>query len=174
MPKTKEQKKTILGNLEDLLKRAKSLVLINYYGLKVKEIGQLRKALKNCDCQYVVAKKTLLRRAMDRTGLKDIDLDKIVGGLGLILGFKDEVAPAKLAMQFGKEFEKMKIHGGILDGKLVGPEQIKQLSLLPPKDRLLAQVVWTLKGPLSGLVNVTQGNIRSLVYVLQAVANKKS
>lgn len=179
MAKTKEQKKKMLQNLEDLLKRAKSLVLIDYYGLKVKEVNQLRKSLKDANCRYLVAKKTLLKRALDKLGLKHIDIDKIIGGIGLIFGLEDEIMPIKLAVNFNKEHGKMKIHGGIFSAKggemeFVSSEKIKSLAKLPNREQLKAQVVWVINSPLLGFINVLQGNLRNLVYTLKAIQDKKS
>lgn len=173
MAKTKEQKEKILKNLEDLFKKAKSVVMIDYYGLKVKEINQLRKLLKEVGCNYLVVKKTLLNRALAELGFKDINLDKLTGGLGLIFGLEDEIAPAKLITQFSKDHEKMRIHGGFFNQKFIETSTVKALAKLPTRDQLRAQIVWLIKSPLTGLVNVLHGNLRNLVYVLEAIKNKK-
>jgi large subunit ribosomal protein L10 len=172
MAKTKEKKIEFVKNLEDWLKRAKSLVLINYYGLKVKEINELRKILKQAECKYVVVKKTLLKHTLEKLGLKNINIDKITGGVGLILGMADEIVPAKLAINFNKEHEKMQIHGGIFNNELIGPEQVQELSKLPTKEQLKAKLVWLIKSPLQNMINVLHGNLRSLIYILSQIKNK--
>lgn len=172
MAKTKEQKKKFLENLEDLLKKTKSLALIDYYGLKVKEINHLRRLLKGANCQYLVTKKTLLKRALDKMAWK-IDIDKLSGGIGIIFGLEDEVMPAKLIIQFSKDHGKVKIHGGILNQKFIDETQIKELAQLPTKKQLKMQVVWVIKSPLSGFVNVLRMNLQNLIYVLGEIKKKK-
>lgn len=167
---SKQQKEKMLQNLENLLKKAKSWVLIDYYGLKVKEINQLRRSLKEMGCKYLVAKKTLLKRVLNKLNL-NINIDQIIGGIGLILGLEDEVAPAKLSIQFAREHEKMKIHGGIFDQELINEAQIKELAKLPNKEQLRTRAIWIMKSPLSGLVNVLQGNLRNLIYILLRIKN---
>lgn len=174
MPKTKSQKQEMMQNLEDLFNKTKSVVLIDYFGLKVKEINQLRRLLKDVGCQYLVAKKTLLKRTLDKLGKGVEELDKFVGGIGVIFGISDEVSPAKISVQFNKDHEKMRIHGGILEGKLIDAQMVRNLAKLPSREQLTAQLVWTIKSPLSGLANVLQGNIRNLVYALEAIKSKKS
>ena len=151
----------------------KSLVLIDYYGLKVKEINELRKNLKAVGCQYVVTKKTLLRRALEKIGLNIIDLKKIIGGIGLILGFEDEISPVKTAVTFSKVHDKMKIQGGILNQIFIDLAQLKQIAALPSREQLLTKVVWTIKAPIQNLVGAMHGNLRKVVYAFQAIAEKK-
>ncbi len=173
MAKTREEKRKEVERLESALKRAKSWVLIDYYGLKVKEINALRKLAKIAAGQYLVTKKTLLKLILSKIGLKDVDIDRITGGIGLILGYQDETWPARTAVQFLKEHEKMKISGGFFAGGFIGPEEIKILAALPDRDELLRRLVWTVKSLMVGLVSVCQGNLRNLVYAFNVITNKK-
>jgi len=174
MAVSRQKKEISLKNLEQSLAKMKSLVLIDYYGLKVKEVNELRKNLKNANCQYVVTKKTLLKKALDKTGLsKFFDLEKIIGGIGLVLGLEDEVAPAKTVMDFSKSHEKMKVQGGIFNQTYIDLVILKQIASLPSKEQLLTQVVYTIQAPLQNLVGVLQGNLRKMVYVFSAIADKK-
>jgi len=173
MAVSRQKKETSLKNLEESLAKMKSLVLIDYYGLKVKEINDLRKNLKAAGCQYVVTKKTLLRKALEKIGLNVIDLKKIIGGIGLVLGLEDEISPVKTVVTFSKDHDKMKIQGGIFNQTFIDLTQLKQLAALPSREQLLTQVVWTIKAPIQNLVGVMNGNLRKLVYAFQAIADKK-
>jgi len=153
MAKTKAQKQDILNQIESALKKMKSAVIVDYYGLPVKDINTLRKAVRNAEnCEYVVTKKTLMNMALKKAGFKDIDIKKLSGGLGIVFGFGDEVTPAKIVATFAKTNEKIKITGGLLEGKLVDEAMIRQLAKIPSKQELLTQLVWTLKAPISALV----------------------
>jgi large subunit ribosomal protein L10 len=173
MALTRTKKESLFNNIKDLAAKMKSLVLINYYGLKVKEINQLRQELRKNNCQYVVAKKTLLKKALKEQGIDETSVDKIEGGIGMVLGMEDEVAPARVVTAFKKDHDKMNIHGGIFNGAFITLEQVKQISNLPSKEQLLAQVVYTIKAPLQSIVGVMQGNLRKLVYAFSAIADKK-
>ena len=172
MAKTKEQKQETVKNLEDQLSKMKSLVFIDYYGLKVNEINQLRRLLKQKACQYLVTKKTLLKLALKKMGLDKIDLDQISGGVGLVFGFESEVAPAKLVANFAKEHEQLKIQGGIFEKEFVKAEMVENLSKLPSKTELITQIMGTIKAPVNNFVHVLKGNLNNLVYVLSSIKNR--
>jgi large subunit ribosomal protein L10 len=172
MAKTKEQKKEIVQNLEEQLSRMKSLVFVDYYGLKVNEIQKLRKMLKQQSCQYLVTKKTLLNIALKNMGLDKIDLDKITGGVGLVFGFESDILPAKMVVNFIKEHEALKIQGGIFEKNFISVEKVDQLAKLPTKPEILGQLLRGLKGPINNFVYALKGNLKNLVYVLSAIKNK--
>ena len=86
---------------------------------------------------------------------------------------EDAVAPAKVAVEFAKKHEALKIKTGLLDNKLMSKEEIMALAALPSKEVLLAKMLGSLNAPISGLVNVLQGTIRNAVYVLEAVRKQK-
>ena len=169
MALSRQQKEKTLQNLEELLKKAKSLVLIDYYGLKVKEINNFKKILKEKNSQYLVTKKTLLKLALKNAGIENINLDALAGGIGLVWSPTDEIEPARLVVKFKKEHEKMKIQGGIFEQEFVGGDKIEILAKLPSKEQLIGQVVGLLKAPLSGLVFTLKGNLRNLVYILGVI-----
>jgi large subunit ribosomal protein L10 len=170
MAKKKEEKKKILENLADLLKKSKSLIFIDYYGLKVKEINQLRKLLKDSGAHYLVGKKTLFKKVLENENLKEIDIDNLIkGGLGIIFCLKDEITPVKTLFQFIREHEKIKIYGGFFDKKIVDVNYLKFLESLPSLEELKTRLVFLLNSPLSGLVNVLKGNLRNLVYILSQI-----
>ncbi|MDO8265140.1 MAG: 50S ribosomal protein L10, partial [Candidatus Parcubacteria bacterium] len=84
----------------------------------------------------------------------------------------DEVMPAKIAYQFSQKNANLKILGGLIEsqrGSLLGTEQVIELAKLSSKEELLARLVGSIAAPMSGFANVLQGNIRNLVYVLNAI-----
>ncbi len=174
MPKNKVQKGEILRTLQERIGSVKSGVFVNFSGIPVKEIDQLRNNCKDEGALYMVAKKTLLRKVLLEKGIQAGDDESITGEVGVILGYTDEITPAKLASSFAKGQQKLKIVGGILEGKVIDEKMILSLSKLPSKQELLAKMVGSMAAPLSGLVGVMQGNLRSLVYVLNSVKEKKS
>ncbi len=168
MALNKEQKKRIVEKLKENIDKQKSMVFVAIEGLKASDIFNLRRTLKEAGCILQVAKKTLLNIAFKDKNF-DFDTEKFQGQLALIFGFEDEIAPAKLAYNFSKENENLKILGGYFENDFREAEEIISLAKIPPREQLLSKVVGSLSAPVSNFVNVLQGNIRSLVYILSKI-----
>lgn len=173
MAKSKQQKELTLGQLAEQLEAAKSVVFADFRGLTVKEATEFRNKARKEDIKVLVAKKTLMRLAFSKAGYEGVDPSKLEGALVMITGMSDEVAPAKLAAEYSKDHEALKIVGGVLERKLVDAAAVKALAKLPSKQELLAKLVGSINAPVSGLVNVLAGNLRGLVNVLNAVKDAK-
>lgn len=128
----------------------------------------MRETLKKDKCRIEVVKKTLLDIVLKDKKIKAVR-NKFAGEVALIFGFEDEVAPAKIIHQFSLKNENIKILGGIFEDKFVGKEEIIALAKLPSKQELYAKVVGTINAPISGFVNVLNGNLRGLVYILSQI-----
>lgn len=165
MALTKAQKQKIIADLKDKIAKQKAMVLVGITGLKVKDLSDLRKKLKANDSNLKVAKKTLIEKAFRESNL-EFDKDKDKEEIALVFGFKDESSSAKTVYQFGLANEKLKILGGFLEGKFKEAEEIIALAQLPTKEELLAKLVGSIASPISGLINVLQGNIKGLIYIL--------
>ena len=174
MPKTKLQKIEIIRKLQDSIKEMKSVVFVNFFGIPVKEISQLRQNCKDQEVEYVVAKKTLLKKVLSESGYQAVAEKNLSGEIAAVFGKKDEILPSKLIFDFAKSHEKMKVVVGILDGRVINANEVMALAKLPSKSELLAKVVGSIASPLSGFVRVLGGNIRSLVCILSAIKEKKS
>lgn len=172
MPKTRAQKSEIVDDLSDKLGRMKSVVFTRISGYTMDDANSLRTKGRSLGVEVMIAKKTLLNRALQSNGFT-IAPDELEGSILTTIGFDDEVAAAKLMAEFTKDRETIKIVGGILEGTFVGSDAIKQLSKLPSREELLAKVVGSLNAPISGFVNVLAGNLRGLVYVLNAIKATK-
>lgn len=174
MPKTKEQKRTILKELSEKVANAKSIIFAKYSGLTVKENEDLRRKLRQDNNEYYVAKKTLFNLALKDKNVSGLDIKGFEGQIAAIFGYQDEVAPAKIVDQFKKDKEgKLEFIGGILENKYINAAEVNNLAKLPSKQELYAQIVGSINAPVSGFVNALAGNIRNLVQVLKAVGEKK-
>lgn len=167
---TQDKKKEVISEVQNHLDRSKLTVLADYKGLNVKETQELRKTLRDEGVGYKVAKNTLVRIAVKaHKNLKDIDESIFNGPTALAFGYDDEVAPAKLLVDFAKSHNALEVLGGFnAAGDVFDADQIKQLAQLPSKDVLRGQLVGTIAAPLSGFVNVLTGNTRGLINVLNA------
>lgn len=168
----RDQKKEIVKDLTESIKSSKSVVFSDYKGLKVKDMTILRKELRKSESDFRVFKKTLLKLALKEAGI-ELDTKKLDGQVAVTVSQTDEVAPAKVIAAFAKKNENLKIVGGLLDLKEMSMAEMGALAKLPGKEELLAKLVGTLNAPISGFVNVLAGNLRGLVQVLKAVAERK-
>lgn len=168
MALTKEQKKRVFETLKEKIAQQKAMVFINFKGLKIKDLFELRSKLKKKGAQFLVAKKTLMRLAFEEKSIK-VDLQKMEGQLALIFGFQDELSPAKIAYQFSQQNENLKILGGFIESQkkeFLSSDAIITLGQLPSQEELLSRLVGSISAPILNLVNVLEGNIKGLIYVL--------
>ncbi|MEK7598756.1 MAG: 50S ribosomal protein L10 [Patescibacteria group bacterium] len=172
MAQTKEQKKSIVKDLAEKLKKSKAVVFSDYKGLAVKDMMALRGELRKEGIDLKVAKKTLINLALKDAGM-EIDARKFESQIALAISSQDEVAAAKIIAKMAKVNENLKMVGGILGVKELTAEEVKALALIPGKQELLARLVGSINAPVSGFVNVLAGNLRGLVNVLTAISDTK-
>jgi len=147
----------------------KAAVFADYTGLSVVKMTELRKRLKSEDAEMKVVKKTLVGLALKNAKIENTEIKKLPGQLALIFGYRDEISPAKLLYNFGKKDEHLKIIGGILGGNFLTSAKMVELAKLPTLEELLTKAVGSIAAPLSGMLNVLQGNLRGLVYILAQI-----
>jgi len=174
MAKSRQRKESEVNNFTEGFKNAKATVFADISALKVVDVSAFRRSAKTEDISISSAKKTLLRRALKDAGIEAVDVDALKGSVSMLFGMGDEIAPAKALEALRKNHESVKVLGGLLEGKWMTSEQIIALAKLPSKQQLIAQVVGTIRAPLSGFVNVLAGNARSLVNVLNSIKDAKS
>lgn len=170
---TKQQKKELVKELTQKANDAKSIIFVDYKGLKVKDIDEIKKSLREAKVEYLVARKTLLEIALKETGVT-MDVRGMDGQVAAAFSYEDEVVASKTLDKFAKTNENLKFFGGVLEGKVMSATEVKALAKLPSKPELLGKLVGTLNAPVSGFVNVLAGNMRGLVQVLNAVKEQKA
>jgi large subunit ribosomal protein L10 len=173
---TRAEKAAAVEQLSQELSRLKLAVMTDYRGLGVSEIEELRGQLREQGMTYRVTKNTLLRiAAHSNSTFKDLDPASFKGPMALAIGFDDEVAPARVIFQYAKKHDALEIVGAITsEGKLLSPTEVKALATLPTREQLLGQLVGTIAAPLSGFVGVMTANVRSIMYVLNALSEARS
>ncbi len=175
MPKesTMKQKREVVNVISDKMKAAKAIVFADYRGLTVEEDTQLRSELRKAGVEYKVVKNTLTRFAAKESGLEELDA-YFNGPTAMASSETDPVAPAKILYEFAKKHANLELKAGVVEGRIIDIDGMKALAELPPKEVLLARVLGGLNAPISGLVNVLNGNIRGLVVALNAIAEQKA
>lgn len=167
---TREQKETIVREVTDDLKGAKSVVFIDYKGLGVTDMTQLKAKLREEGGVCKVMKKKLFFIAAKNSGV-EIDPKALDGQFAVIFSPNDEVSGAKIVYTFAESNENVKILGGMLESDVIDTASITALAKLPSKEELLAKMVGSIKAPVSGFVNVLSGNMRGLVTALKAISS---
>jgi large subunit ribosomal protein L10 len=168
MAKTKEQKKTNLKELKESIKKQKVIVFVDFSGLKVNDMFDLRRKLKEVEGELKVAKKTLINLVFKESGLKS-DIKQLKGEIALVFGYKDEISPAKAVYEISKKNQNLKILGGFFENEFKGAEDFIALAQLSSKEELLARVTGTISAPVTNFVRALQYNIKGLIYTLSAI-----
>ncbi|MBS5037647.1 MAG: 50S ribosomal protein L10 [Fusobacterium sp.] len=154
-----------VAELAERIRRAQSIVLVDYQGINVKDETKLRKSLRESGGEYLVAKNRLFKIALKEAGVEDSFDDILEGTTAFAFGYDDVVAPAKVMNEVSKANAKAKIFnikGGYLTGKRVSEAEVVALASLPSREQLLSMVLNGMLGP-----------VRKLAYGLVAVADKK-
>lgn len=173
MAVTKAQKKETLHELVDCFKKAKSVVFGQYQGTNVKNIRDLRKKLRAGNAEFKVARKTLIALAAKEAGAGEVPESLLDGQVGVAFCYGDEVIGAKTMNDFGKDVESVKIIGAFFEGKFIDGPQAKVIAALPGREQLLAQLVGTLKAPISGFHGTLHSVLSGFVRAMDAVRAKK-
>ncbi|MFD2617366.1 50S ribosomal protein L10 [Terrilactibacillus laevilacticus] len=156
-----EAKKQVVGEITDKLKHSVSTIVVDYRGLDVAEVTELRKQLREAGVDFKVYKNTLIRRATAEAELTALD-EVLTGPTAVAFSPEDVVAPAKVLHTFAKEHKALEIKGGIIEGNYAALEQIQALADLPSREGLLSM-----------LLSVLQAPIRNLALATKAVAEQK-
>mgnify|MGYP001026689109 CR=1 FL=1 len=168
----REKKIQLVNKLTDDLARSTIVIVTNYRGLPVKQITELRHVLAKADADYHVVKNTLTRFAADKASKSQI-MGMIEGPIALAFGYGDVVNLAKALKQYIKSTESpLEIKGGLLENRILTPEEIVNLASLPPKEVLISQLIAHLQAPVRGLYNTLNFPLQGLLNLLQSRAQK--
>jgi len=169
----KEKKAQIVAELKDKFENSSSAVLIDYRGITVAEATVMRNECRDAGVVYKIYKNTLTERAVKELGYEDL-IPYLKGPTAIAFGVDDPVAPAKLLSDTIKKLKKMEFKVGVVEGKVIDVDGIKELASLPSREELIAKMLGSMNAPITGLAMVLSGTIRSLLYALKAVEEQKS
>ncbi|HLS59794.1 MAG TPA: 50S ribosomal protein L10 [Virgibacillus sp.] len=156
-----EKKKGVVQEITDRFRDSQTTVIVNYRGLDVAEVTELRKQLREAGVEYKVYKNSMTQRAATNVELDDLH-EVLVGPTAVAFSKDDVIAPAKIINNFAKDHDALEIKGGVIDGELASIEQIKELAQLPDHEGLVSM-----------LLSVLQAPIRNLAYATKAISEQK-
>lgn len=161
MSKAIENKKVQVQEIADKFSAAASVVVVDYRGLTVAQVTELRKQLRDAGIEFKVYKNTLSRRAAESVNLGGIN-EFLTGPNAIAFSNEDVVAPAKIINEFAKKNEALEIKAGIIEGTVASVEDVKALAELPSREGLLSM-----------LLSVLQAPVRNFALATKAVAEQK-
>lgn len=171
---TLEQKQAEVTHLTEELKNSAAVVVIDYLGLTVSEVTELRKNLREAGVQMKVVKNTILRRAAAAAEIEGLD-DMFKGPTAIAYHSEDVVAPAKIIVDAAKDLEKLEIKGGLVEGAYASTADIEMVAKLPSREGLLSMLLSVLEAPMRNTAQVlsAMSPARKMAYALKAVAESK-
>ena len=153
-------KSEIVSQIKDKLSRAKSVVIVDYRGLTVSEVTELRNNMRAAGVEYKVLKTTMMSRACEELGITGVE-EHLSGPSAFCFGYDDPVSAPKIMKEFSEKVNKTEIKGGIMDNAAIDNKVVEKLASTPSKEVLLTRLMWSITG-----------SVRSLAIGLNAVKEK--
>ena len=173
-PKARQIKAETIKTLGEKISKAKVLALTDYHGLSANQIGSLRQKVKEAGGELIIAKNTLLSRALANSQKRMAKSGQFAGPTAVILAYQDEIAPVKAVAEFIKTLGFPKFKFGFFDKDFLDAIALEALSKIPSREVLQAKVVSAIASPMYGIVSVLQANIRNLISILDQTAKKSA
>lgn len=167
------EKAAVIDRLRDRLSKSSNLYLTDFTGIAVKPMTELRSKMRSAGVEYVVVKNTLALRALKEASVAGVE-EVLAGPTAFVFADDDPAGAAKLIMDFQKEHETLTVKAGLLEGRPIGPAEVKRLASLPSHDQMLGQVAGLLQGPLQGFVGALGGLLYQFVGALDALRTQRA
>lgn len=171
--KTRQEKATEVAELNEQIGKATNAFLIEFKGITVPQVTELRKQVRDTNSGYVVVKNTLALIALKDSPLVQLR-EQFSGPTAVAYNATDAVALAKALTRFAKDVPAVQFKGAMLNGQIVPASEIQNIANLPSREELVSKLLFLLQSPIRGLVTVLQANIRNLVVVLGQIEKQKS
>lgn len=162
MSKNIEIKKGVVAGIKDKFEKAQSAVLVDYRGLNVAEVTDLRNQLRKAGVEYAVLKNTMINLAVKDMGLDDMKAH-LEGPTAVAFGYEDAVAPAKILSEYAKKTKKITIKCGVCDGTYIDEAGVQALANTPSREVLIAKIMGSM-----------MSSVSKFVYALEAIRKKQA
>ena len=172
MSANKDAKEATVADIRQKLERANAVVLVEYTGMNVLEVTDLRNQFRKSNVEYRVLKNTLVNLAANDLKISGLE-PFLKGATAVAFGYGDPTAPARVLAEYMKKAGKMQIKCGLISRKLIQARDVEALARIPAKEVLVAKLLGTMNAPAARLVGVLNGPARALVCALRAVQGQK-
>lgn len=171
MAVTRERKEQVLAMYSEWLKKSQAVILVEYTGLKMKDLDNIRAKIRETGGEFHVLKNTLARRAFAEHGM-NLPAEFLVKSTAVSFAFADPASTAKALNDATKGSEFVKVKGGFMSGQVLSAAQVKALADMPPLPVVRAQLLGVLQAPAGKLVRTIAEPARGLAAVIKAFAEK--
>jgi len=170
---SKERKEEVLATYAEWLKKSQAVILVEYTGVKMKDLDNIRAKIREAGGEFHVVKNTLARRAFADNGMS-LPADFLVKSTAVSFAFTDPALTAKALNDATKGNEFVKVKGGFMNGQVLSAAQVKALADMPPLPVVRAQLLGVLQAPAGKLVRTLAEPARGLAAVIKAFSEKAS
>ncbi len=167
------KKSDVIERLSVRLRESPNLYLTDFTGLAVKPMTELRRQLRAGGFECVVVKNTLAIRALDAASVSGLE-ELLRGPTAVVLAGDQPIAAAKVLSAFQKEHEALTLKAGLIEGRQVGPDEIKRLATLPSRDELLSQLAGAMQAPMQSFVGALSGLLYQFAGAVEALRAQRA
>ena len=168
-------KETSVSELRERIDRAPVLYLTDFTGLSVKAMTELRSSLKKSGAEYLVVKNRLAKRVFTESeDLPDIS-ESLTGPTGWVFGYEDAAGAAKALSDFAKDHNKRPVFKlGVMENKVLQPEQVERIAKLPPREQLLAELAGAFEAPMAMLATALEAKLQETAGLFDALKEERA
>lgn len=170
----KAEKTEIIENLVGLIKDSSGIFLVDYQGVNVADITDLRREFIKAEVNYKVFKNTLLKRAFDEVGGFDEFSSQLYGMTGVIFAGENYTAPGKIIKKYFDKNNKFSFKGCYIESQYYGSEKLNVLATMPTKEEVMSGIVGSIAAPASGIVGAINAVLRDVVSLVDEISKKKA
>ncbi|MCB1106711.1 MAG: 50S ribosomal protein L10 [Chlamydiia bacterium] len=169
----RKEKQFLLDEIKEHLNSSSAFILTSYLGMNPNLTADFRMSVVDAGALFSVVKKRVFLKAAKESGLT-IDKKMLQGHIGIIYTGEDAIAATKAVYKFKKENDKLlDVLGGLFEGKICLPDDLKEISKLPSKDEMRAQFLGVLEAPMSGVVSVMEAAMAEVVSCMDQKVQKE-
>ena len=149
-----QMKSQVVAEIVEKLQKSSSTIVVDYKGLTVEEVTELRKKMREAGVEYKVYKNTLVRRAAKEVGIEEFNNELLVGTNAIAFGYDDPIAPARVIKEFMEAHPKMQLKMGVVEGTFYDVDGVKALASIPSREELISKLLGSLQSPITNLARV--------------------